>query len=803
MLNVVSRFAVLVVAFAVAASAGAAELTGTVTDPVAGRSVEFIAVTLKKDDGTVVQSTVTDGRGRFSLVKVPAGDYRVSYNAVGLDGKTSPRFSVDATQTRFDLGRLSLGEAVVKMEKFEVQAKPVALLNSIDRKTYLVGKEIQSATGSASDLLQNIPSVQVDIDGNVSLRGSDNVMILVDGRTSTMMGRSRAEVLQQLPADAIEKIEVITNPSAKYKPDGTAGIINIALKKKHDGRFSSVANVSAGNNDRYNAGLSANYNPGAFSWFGSASVRQDDRERRATDERTETDPVSGRVTQVQKKTVEHSRPLSRLVRAGVDYAVDEHNRLGLSGNYNHRTFNRSATDAYVTRDARGAVTGDFDRMRYDPELETSMEVAGTFRHKFAKEDHELNLEVKSSKKHEVEDNRYTNFFRTPVQAPSYDTTLIKNDERGTEAVVEYGFPIDDESKFEAGYTRTANRLEQDFGVANRDPVTGRSVADVARSNRFRHDDAIDAFYGTYGRTFGKFGLLAGLRPEWARVTSQLVKTGTTIPNNYARVYPSLHLAWRLTEKHEVQLNYSHRVRRPETDDLNPFPEYADPFNLRAGNPHLLPEDIHSIEAGYSFKQDDTSLTSTVYHRSLYHGFTSVTRSLGNGVLLTTKENLAETRSTGLEFTANTDFGKLASVNFSSNTFFNTINASNLGFSSSKSDISWSAKLGASLHLPKETLMQVNSNYTSTRLTPQGSRRPTFVTNLGVRHSVFSKKAAVVLTISDLFNSLKEASVLDTPLLKQEIVRRRSARIIYVGFSYTFGKPTKKSKDDGLKFDNAL
>jgi len=801
MLTPFIRFLLCTLAFG--SVAHATDISGTIVSAGDRRSAEFVAVTLKKSDGVVAQSTVTDARGRFTMEKVRPGDYVVAYNLVGADGRTSPRFTVAATQARIDLGNLNLGESVVKMEKFEVQAKQVALLNSIDRKTYNVGKEIQSVTGSASDLLQNIPSVQVDIDGNVSLRGSDNVMILVDGRTSTLMGRSRAEVLQQLPADAIEKIEVITNPSAKYKPDGTAGIINIALKKKHEGRFSSVATASVGNNERYNVGFSGNYSPSGYSLFGSASVRQDDRERRGSDLRTVTDPGSGAVTRAEKKTVEHSRPLSRLVRAGVDYSVDDHNKLGVSGNYNHRTFNRSATDYNVIRDARGVVMSDFDRARYDPELETSLEAVGTFRHKFAKEDHELNFEVKSSKKHEVEDNRYTNLFRTPAQMPTFDTTLIKNDERGTEAMVEYVYPIDDESKFETGYTRTASRLEQDFGVAKRDPVTGKSVADVTRSNRFKHDDAIDAFYATYGRTFGQFGLLAGLRPEWARVTSHLVNTGATIPHDYARVYPSLHLAYRLTEKHEVQLNYSHRVRRPESDDLNPFPEYTDPFNLRAGNPRLLPEDIHSIEAGYSFKQDDTSLTSTVYHRSLYHGFTSVTRSLGNGVLLTTKENLAESRSTGLELTANTDFGKLATVNFSSNTFFNTINASNLGFSSSKSDISWSAKLGASLHLPKETLLQLNSNYTSSRLTPQGFRRPTFVTNLGVRHSFFSKKAAVVLTISDLFNSLKEASVLDTPTLRQEIVRRRSARIVYLGFSYTFGKPTKKSKDDGMKFDNAL
>ncbi len=783
--------------------ARAAEIIGTVTDAGANRSVEFVAVTLKQTDGTMVQSTVTDARGKFTLEKVLPGDYTVAYNLVGADGRTSARFSVVAESARLDLGRLSLGEPVVKMEKFEVQAKPVALLNAIDRKVYRVGQEIQSATGSASDLLQNIPSVQVDIDGNVSLRGSDNVMILVNGRTSTLMGRSRAEVLQQLPADSIEKIEVITNPSAKYKPDGTAGIINIVLKQKREGRFSAVANAAVGTNDRYNAGASINYNAGAVGLFGSASVRQDDRERRGSDVRTIVDPATGATIRAEKTTLEHSRPLSRLVRAGAEYSVDDHNKVGLTGNFNRRTFERHATDYNVVRDGRGTITAEFDRTRLDPEFEESHEGKATWQHKFADEDHELNFEFKSSSTRELEDNRYTNVFRAPMQSPTRDNTLIKNANRGQESVVEYTRPLGDEAKFEAGYTVTSDRLDQDFGVARFNAGTGQFVTDVTQSNRFALASDIHAFYATYGRTFGKFGLLAGLRPEIATVTSHLLNTGVTVPNDYTRIYPSLHLSYHLTDKHEFQLNYSHRVHRPEADELNPFPEYADPFNLRAGNPKLLPEDIHSVEAGYSFKQDDTSLTSTIYHRYLYHGFTTITRSLGGGVLLTTRENLSESRSTGLELTANTELGKIASLNFSSNTFFNTIDASNLGFSTRKSDVSWTAKLGASFRLPKATLIQFNTNYTSSRLTPQGSRRPTFVGNLSVRHDLLQKKAAVVLTISDLFNSLKESSRLDTPLLKQEIVRRRSARIVYLGFIYNFGKPVKKEKDDALKFDNAL
>ena len=299
------------------------------------------------------------------------------------------------------------------------------------------------------------------------------------------------------------------------------------------------------------------------------------------------------------------------------------------------------------------------------------------------------------------------------------------------------------------------------------------------------------------------GVLAGVRPEITTTESQLVTTGLHIPNDYSRVYPSLHLTYHFTELQEWQLNYSHRIHRPETEDLNPFPEYLDPYTLRAGNPYLQPEDIHSIETGYSYHQGDTSFTATGYYRYTYHGFTNVTTNLGNGILLNTRENLAVNRASGLELTANAELGGHVTLNFSSNTFFNTIDASNLGYSSSRSDVSLLAKVGLTWRLTPATQLQFNTNYSSARLTPQGERRPTFVANAGLRHDLWQKQAALVLTVSDLFNSLKNKNIVNTPLLHEDIVQRRSSRIIYVGITYNFGQPGKKSKDDSLKFDNSL
>lgn len=790
-----------------AAGAQAAEnrpaISGTIVDGGAKHPVEFAAVILKTAaENTTIAQTTTDAQGSFALADVSPGNYKVVYGRVGNDQRESTPFSLTAASTPVNLGRLELADAPVQMEAVEVSTKRATLLNSIDRKTYNVGREIQSATGTASDLLQNVPSVNVDIDGGVSLRGSENVMILINGRSSVLMGRSRAEALQQLPADGIEKIEVITNPSAKYKPDGTAGIINIVLKRQQTPGITGTVNTSVGNEGRYNAGVSASYQPGKYNISGGVSVRQDDRRRLATDTRRILDAQTGTVITSQRTTEEETRPLTRIARLGFEYAGSENQHFGATVTYDRQTVSGRAIDRNI-RSRDGIVTSDYDRTGEGPEAEESWEFSANYERKFAGGDRQLNVELETSRSREQEENRYADIFRLPSQSPNRDNTRSKNREREFEFSADYTQPMGDRSKVELGYEGSWEQLDTDFFAEIEDPATSLWLTDLTRTNRFIYEETIHAFYLTYGHTFGKFGFLAGARPEFARVKSNQVTTGTVIPNEYSRVYPSLHLAYRLTPQHEFQLNYSHRVERPDSDELNPFPEYSDPFNVSAGNPSLVPENVHSFEGGYAFHGDSTNLTATLYHRNVLNGFTSITREIGNGVLLTTQENLSRSHSSGLELTASGELGKNLSLNFSSNTYFNSLNTANLGGAGNRSDVSWSAKLGATLRLPRNTLMQVNTNYVSGRLTAQGSRRPSFVTNVGLRRELLDRKVAVLLTVSDVFNSQKDGSILETPTLRREVVRRRSARVVYVGLVYNFGKPPKKPREDTMEFDDAL
>ena len=690
----------------------------------------------------------------------------------------------------------------LQLERVQVTAKRETFYNTIDRKTYNVGKDIQSTTGSASDLLQNVPSVQVDVEGNVSLRGSSNVLILVNGKTSTLMGRNRAAVLEQMPADGIEKIEVITNPSAKYKPDGTAGIINITMKRKQDAGYSASARASVGNGGRYNGSVTANYNPGRFNLFGTVAVRQDDRPRTATDDRSHFDAAAGGMVSTSQHVSEESRPLSRIVQTGVDYKLSEDTKVGASFNYNYRDFVRTGTETNLSRNATGVITGDYDRIRTDPEYERDVEFSATLQHTWPKLDNELNLEVQHGRTVEQEDNNYMNVQRLPAALTTFDRAVIKATEENTEAIAEGVYNLDETSKIEAGYSWQDSSADLDFRGTFLDPVSNTWLTDPLRTNRFIYESGIHAVYATAGRPFGQFGVLGGLRFEHATIDTDQRTTQVTDRTVYSKLYPTLHLSYNLADAHQLQLNYSHRVHRPEGDDLNPYPEFLDPFNLRAGNPDLKPEDIHSIEGGYQYKQGDTTFLAALYYRSLSNGITSVTRYINSTTLLTTKENLATSRSGGLELAATTALGGSVSLNFSGNVYRNEIDARNLGFSERRSTVAWDAKLNANWNATKNTVVQFNTNYSAKRLTPQGYRYPTYVLNIGLRHNFADKKTSLILTGSDLLDSLKDRTLIETPALRQESTRRRTARIFYVGLIYNFGKASAKKPKDDLQFDNA-
>lgn len=778
-------------------------VTGTVVDNSAKKPVEFASVLLLHlPDSTLTKGTATDKKGKFSIAGVQPGNYIVRTSFIGFDKVESAPFTIEAGTPKYTIEALKLVGDSKTLTNITVTGTRAQLNTSIDRKVYNVEQDIMSRSGTASDILKNIPSVEVDVEGNVALRGSTDVMILINGKPNPLMGRTRAEVLQQLPANSIERIEVITNPSARYRPDGTSGIINIVLKKNIRNGFNGTATANAGNKDRYNGNVSLNYRPKQFNLFGSYSFRRDTRKRYNTIDRTYLDGSGATKSLYNQVTNSAAHPQANIATAGIDYTLDEKNTIGASGTYFYRKQTRNDVTGNLSFDNRNQLTQDYNRLRYDPEFEKQKNATFYFDHNFSKEDHNLRIEFNTSNEDEVEDNHYTNLYRLPTSLTTMENTLIRQGTHENQLTADYSNKLSEDSKLEAGYDGLYNKVDLNFYGEYFDAVQSKFVKDAVKTNQFIYNENVHAVYGTYQKSFEKFGYELGLRTEAVLTKGHLINLDSFVTNNYFKVYPTVHLSYKLKESSELQLNYSKRVHRPEADELNPFPEYQDPRNLRAGNPKLLPEIIHSTELGYKWQNKAFSFVPSIYYRYKVNGFTSVIVPLNDTTLLTTTQNLSNDQSAGLEAIFSAKAGGFFSVSFSSNVFYNRIDATNLGYIQNKSIYSVSANLTSSFTLTKTTMLQISSNYRSARLTPQGKIYPTFVLNSGMRQDLAKNKLSITLTASDIFNSLKQKTELNTPYLKQVSVGKRDGLIVYLGVSYRFGV-IKKTKEEKMQFDNSL
>jgi outer membrane receptor protein involved in Fe transport len=783
---------------------GKASIKGSVIEKITEKPLEFASVVIKNmSNGSIIQGTVTDKEGAFAINGIPYGEYKLSYSFIGFENSELHDIVLNAEQNKIDVGKLYIAESARELNAVEVIGKRSTFVNSIDRKTYNVGKDLMSKSGSISDLMQNIPSLQVDIEGNVSLRGSESVTILINGKPSTMMELNRAAALQQIPANSVEKIEIITNPSAKYKPDGSSGIINIILKKNLGPGFSGNVSASAGNSDRYNLNTLLSNNSGKLNVYGSYGIRQDDRSRiNNNNTRTYEDLLLMNSSKSHSSGI--SRPIIHITSAGIDYQFDNKNKVGASVNYNYRFMRRLDTLSYTLQNNQYINLINYDRDRILPETESDLEAASTYQYSFDKEGHELKANYIYSRSLENEDNYYTNFYRLPVSYVGKDNMFYHHINKGSELSVDYTMPTSKKSKIESGYL--LNYVKNDMDL-NRDTLSDLPLdlwhKDYSRSNHFIRTEYTHVLYATYEKEMGKFGYLAGLRFEKTFTNANLLTLDSIILNQYSRFYPTLHLSYKLTERDELQLNYSHRIRRPSDEQLNPFPEYQDLQNVRKGNPKLKPEDIHSFELGNQYKYNSITFISTLYYRYNYNGITYITANIGNNIFQNTLQNLTKSKSSGLELVFSTAIRNYMNINLSTNIFYNTIDASEFGYSKNKDIVSWSANASVGINFTRSTVLQINSNYSAKKLTPQGTNLPTFVLNTGFKQELIQRKATLTLTVSDVFNTFQSTYIIDTPDFYRKDIRKRSSRIIYLGFSYSFGNSSKKQKENPIKFDNQM
>jgi len=417
----------------------------------------------------------------------------------------------------------------------------------------------------------------------------------------------------------------------------------------------------------------------------------------------------------------------------------------------------------------------------------SRTASAVYEHSFDEEgNHTLTLEATYTAYDEQEELTFRENYSFPAVQNNIENILTQKSGYQTEIKSEYVLPIEDEKEFDAGYI---SELYYD------DIRYSKNI----NSNRFLLNQSIHAFYGIYKQNIGNFSFQVGLRGEMALLKSHLVAPADSIINNdYFKMYPTLHLAYAITDNQNIKISYSKRINRPDADELNPFPEFSDPRNAEAGNPDLKPEQIHSLELTYQLSLESLTFTPSLYYHYKYDAFTPISKPIGKDVILYTIENLSSQESGGLELIVSGQAAEWLGLDLSGNLFYNQIDASNLGYVSKKDIISAITKLNSFINITNSTLLQLNFFYYSSSITPQGNREARFYMNAGIKQQLFNKRVDLIFTISDAFHTYKSRWNIDTPELLQTTSIYRKEPVFYFGINWRFGQT--KEKDSKLKFE---
>ncbi|HEX6859969.1 MAG TPA: outer membrane beta-barrel family protein [Caulobacteraceae bacterium] len=677
-----------------------------------------------------------------------------------------------------------------------VTAAPQQYRSSIDRKSYSVANDLQATTGSVADVLRNVPSVEVDVQGNVSLRGDQSVTILVDGRPSGMFeGEGRADALMQMPADQIDRVEVMTNPSAAFKPEGSGGVINLVTKKNRKPGVTGSVRANVGSEGGYSGGISGAYNSEKLTVSGDASTRHNEHDSRSTNERERL--VGDEWVQSRTVSTGTSEREGRNLRGSVEYNLDA--RTQLTAEVRNRAFGMTS---------HGVETREGDEASYRRIGEQGFERSGTelstgFNRSFKGLDHELTVDLSREWSEGERTSRYLRTDQIPAAPEVFEDTRNENDRVRTELKADYKRPLPHDAKLNVGYEFELSENEYDNrGLVG--PSADELAVDPARTNLFRYDQQIHSVYGTYERPFGKLTAQVGLRAEQTNVDINQVTSGITGSNDYFRLYPSLHLGYELDDNNVLRASYSERVRRPRDNDLNPYRVYIDPFNYRQGNPYLEPEETGSFELGWEYRKGQTFYNATAFYRQSEGGVTDVVQDIGDGVLLTTRENLGQGRSGGLELVANGRLSPTLTYNASTTASWREIDASRLGFDENRSGWSVGGRANVNWQPTSKDFFQANAMVMGKRLQAQGYTEPTGTLNLGYRRKV-NDKLSLVATANDVLDTFQMRSVTDTPTLHDVTDRQMRGRSFMIGFTYALGagRQQKRQRDPGFEFDNDM
>lgn len=739
--------------------------------------IEFATVLI--GDSTIkkpITGTTTDKKGVFNI-KTKTSNFYVEISFIGYTTKKITKFSI--INNRIDLGTIILFEDAAQLDEVIIQAEKSQTVFKLDKRIFNVGTDLSSTGASALEILNNVPSVNVNIEGQISLRGSQGVQILINGKPSVLAGE-QGNALGSITADMIEKIEVITNPSAKYDASGTSGILNIVLKKSEKKGLNGAVTLNTGTPNNHSIGLSLNRRTEKFNLFSQLGYGK------RTFPRTGKSSSLNKSTSVVLNTLGESDKNENFfnIVLGTDYHINDLNVITLSGNYAFENEKENAIQNYNFTNNSKIITSAWNRNEYttatNPKWEYELQYKKDFKDK---KDRNLLFSALGSSFGKDKTSRFVNTSIIGANLNSLQDARTNFSENEYTFKLDYTHPFAKKYILETGAQYLINDVSSDYQLRNF--INNTWSIDANFSNIFKYSQRVLGIYTTFAYEAEKWGLKGGVRLENTDLKTQLVTTNEHNTQKYTNIFPSVHTSYKMSNIVSLQAGYSKRIFRPSLWDLNPFVSFRDNFNLSTGNPNLNPEFTDSFEITSIIKLNKTSLNFGVYHRAT-NDVIDYVNTFNNNVTTSKPSNIGTNNATGIEINA-----KFSPINwFSFTTDFNynffkrrgQLNNNNFNFNGNR----WMSKLTGKFKLPANFTIETTGNYRSKYKTIQGTSSDNIFMNLGLRKKMMKGRLNANLSIRDVFASRRWNSITDqTNFLRTS--NSQSGRFITLGVSFGFGK----------------
>ena len=788
---------------------------GTILEDGTNYPLEYSTVSFINKQGKTVTGGITDTEGNYNI-EVPEGVYTVKYEFISYKSKEVPNQNLTKNTTlptiKLALDAASLGEVVIRAETTEVQIR-------LDKKIYNIGKDLTSGGATVSDALSNVPSVTVDVDGSIALRGNENVKILINGKPSAIAGFGSTDALRQLPAEAIERVEVITSPSARYDAEGTAGILNIILKKEKTLGLNGSISTSIGVPLNSSASGNINLRTDKFNIFNTTGIYYRKSPGKAYFNnnyfsRTALDSVGNPITiDPQFDQVIENRKYDRMgqgfnTNLGMEYFLSDQSSITASVFYkksdgDDETTNNTAN--YNDNIAEEEIT----RIENESEDNETYQFSLNYVNNFNDNGHKLTADFQYENNSETEKSLITEqrIF------PSIDVLPAENiiqKEDGTEylAQADYVLPIGENAQFEAGYRGNFKENILDYNLFEETGITGSFVRNDSLSNVFTYNENVHAFYSQYGNKYGKFSFLLGLRVENTQLKGKVDAENVTggpfdlnFDKNYTGLFPTVNFSYEIGERENITLGYNRRINRPRNRFINPFPSRSSEANIFQGNPDLNPAYASAFDLGYLKRWKKLTLTTSIYYQNETDAFERVQEETGditsNGIpiIRTLPINLSTNERYGFELGLLYNPTKWLNLNGSFNYFLFKTEGFYNDVDYGAENTSYFGRFSSKVKLPAKIEWQTNAFYRGPSNNAQIENEGILSVDMAISKDIIDDNATLSLNVSDLFNTRKRNSLTTTDTFTSESEFQWRQRQVTLTFSYRFNQKKQRQRPE--------